>query len=385
MSGYDRQGRAERKRPSGNSLVTVGDIEAMLKGKVDSLVHHLLPNAKLDGREMCVGSLGGEPGQSLRIHVGNGPRRGWWKDFSSGEGGDCLKLVAAVQFGGDIKRAVPWAKSWLGLDDSDPARIEQQRAEIRAGSEERARQAEREREQIRASARARWMQGVPIAGTPVEVYLQHRGIDLARLGKVPGVLRYHPALQAGGGADAPKLPAMVAQVIGLDGKQRAIHRTYLKPDGRGKADAADGLVPDAKGRVDAKRALGNYWGGHIPVWKGTHQCTLRDIPEGTDVYVSEGIEDGLTAACADPSLRVIAMLSLGNLMAIELPPQMGRLIILKQNDPPGSKAAQLLQRCVTHHRAAGRRVCFVEPPRGAKDLNEVAQMGVNNKNMGEVA
>lgn len=382
MSGYDKQGRAERSRPKGSSLISVGDIEAMLKDKVDSLVHALLPNARVDGREMCVGSLGGEPGQSLRIHVGNTSRRGWWKDFSSGEGGDCLGLIAAVQFGGDIKRAVPWAKSWLGLDDQDPARIEQQRAEIRAGAEDRARRAEQEREAIRASARARWMQGQPIMGTPVETYLRHRGIDLARLGKVPGVLRYHPALQAGAGPDAVKLPAMVAQVIGLDGGQRAIHRTYLKPDGRGKADAADGLVPDAKGRVDAKRALGNYWGGHIPVWKGVHQCTLRDIPEGTDVYVSEGIEDGLTAACADPRLRVIAMLSLGNLMAIELPPQMGRLIILKQNDAPGSKAAQLLQRCVTHHRAAGRRVLFVEPPSGAKDLNEVAQSALD---MGRVA
>lgn len=385
MSGYDRQGRAERRRPSGNSLVTVADIEAMLKERVDALVHYLLPNARADGREMCVGSLGGEPGQSLRIHVGNTSRRGWWKDFSSGEGGDCLKLVAAVQFGGDIKRAVPWAKSWLGLDDKDPERIEQQRAEIRAASEDRARRAEQEREAIRASARARWMQAQPIMGTPAEIYLRHRGIDLERLGRVPGVLRYHPALQAGAGPDAVKLPAMVAQVIGLDGKQRAIHRTYLKPDGRGKADASDGLVPDAKGRVDAKRALGHYWGGHIPVWKGAHQCTLRDIPEGTDVYVSEGIEDGLTAACADPSLRVIAMLSLGNLMAIELPPQLGRLIILKQNDPSGSKAAQLLSRCVTHHRAQGRRVCFVEPPQGAKDLNELAQAARNNDNMGKVA
>jgi hypothetical protein len=163
-------------------------------------------------------------------------------------------------------------------------------------------------------------------------------------------------------------------ITNLAGEHIATHRTWLKLDGSDKAGAAE-LGLDDRGRPnDAKKVRGKYLGGHIPVWKGVQACPLRDVADGTDVYVSEGIEDGLTAAMADPSLRIIAMIALGNLAALELPPQIGRLIILKQNDPPGSKADQAMKRAVTHHRAAGRRVCFVTPPKGVKDLNVLTDM-----------
>jgi hypothetical protein len=182
-------------------------------------------------------------------------------------------------------------------------------------------------------------------------------------------LRCHLALPYGYGPDVPRLPAMVAMVTNLGGAHIATHRTWLTADGRDKAGAAE-LGLDARGEAnDAKKVRGRYLGGHISVWKGAQRCPLRDIAPGTDVYVSEGIEDGLTVAMADPSLRIIAMIAVSNLAALELPPQLGRLMILKQNDPPGSKAEKAVLRAVTHHRSQGRRVLFVPPPRGVKDLN----------------
>ena len=61
------------------------------------------------------------------------------------------------------------------------------------------------------------------------------------------------------------------------------------------------------------------------------------------------------------------------LRGLELPPQMGRLIVLKQNDAPDSPAAKTLAKAVAHHRGEGRRVLFAEPPAGVKDINDLAR------------
>lgn len=352
-------------------LIDVKEIEALLEQRIESLVGELLPNARKDGKEMCVGSIHGEPGQSLRIHVGAGSRRGWWVDFAGGEDkGDALKLVAVVLFGGDIKRAVAWAKGWLGLDDSDPGRIERVKLQAQAHAEQKARAAGVEEERARQGARRRWHQAAPLVrGDLVATYLARRGIDLSLLGRAPGAIRYHEALQYGFGEDSVVLPAMVSMITNLAGEHIATHRTWLKPDGSDKAGVEE-LGVDHRGRPrDAKKVMGKYLGGHIPIWKGAQACPLRDIAPGTDVYVSEGVEDGLTAAIADPSLRIIAMIALSNLIDLQLPPQMGRLVLLNQNDPPGSKADQAKRRGIAHHRAQGRRVFLVSPPVGAKDLN----------------
>ena len=52
-----------------------------------------LPNGKKIGPNWCVGSLAGEPGESLKIHA----RKGLWSDFATGEkGGDPVSLYAAI-------------------------------------------------------------------------------------------------------------------------------------------------------------------------------------------------------------------------------------------------------------------------------------------------
>lgn len=357
-------------------LIDVKEIEALLEQRIESLVNELLPNARKEGKEMCVGSIHGEAGQSLRIHIG-GAKRGWWRDFGGGDQdkGDALKLVAAVMFGGDIKRAVSWSKIWLGLDDSDPAKIERVKLQAKAQQEDKAREAAAADERARQGARRRWHQAKPLArGDLVATYLARRGIDLALLGRAPGAVRFHVALQYGFGDDAVVLPAMVSMITNLAGEHIATHRTWLKRDGSDKA-GADELGLDHRGRPrDAKKVMGKYLGGHIPIWKGAQACPLRDIAPGTDVYVSEGVEDGLTAAMADPSLRIVAMIALSNFVDLQLPPQMGRLILLNQNDPPGSKADKAKKRGIAHHRAQGRRVFLVDPPAGAKDLNVLTDL-----------
>lgn len=356
-------------------LLAVRDIEEMLKGRVKSLCHELFPNGEEHGHEFRVGSLAGEKGQSLAVHIG-AARCGTWKDFSGGavggrDRGDLLWLIACALFGGELGKAVAWAKSWLNLDDgqlrADPARIERHKLELAAAAERRAAEAAEKAKRSQASARKRWHAGMPIAGTIVETYLKGRAIDFRALGRMPGALRFHPKVQHGYGEDAIVMPAMLAAVTALDGTHVATHRTWLKPDGSGKAGPEDGIAKP-------KKVLGPFEGAHIPIWKGAcGDMPLRDIPAGTDVYVSEGIEDGGTAACADPSLRIVAGISVGNIGALQLPPQIGWLVILAQNDPPRSDAEKALHRAIAAQRARGRKVKVARPPRSAgKDLNAIA-------------
>lgn len=62
--------------------------------RFESLLHSWLPQGRRNGHEYKVGSLSGEPGDSLSINI----RTGVWKDFASNEGGsDPVSLLAAIR------------------------------------------------------------------------------------------------------------------------------------------------------------------------------------------------------------------------------------------------------------------------------------------------
>lgn len=381
---------SEMRRQSARSDQETREINDALTNNIERLCKELLPNGSKEGHEYVAANIhDGGKSRSLSVNIGPGHMRGVWVDFAHREHkGRPLALICQVACAGNWAEAYAWAREWLGWPDpraaaeADPevrARIAAEREARREKMErdrlQREAQAAEEREKIRKSAVARWQEAAVLAsGDPVVAYLAARGIDLgalyARTGQRPGAIRFNPSLQYGRsdpGKPAPyRGPAMVSMVTALDGAHIATHRTWLDPERPAKA-------PRELLGGDAKKVLGAYLGGHIPIWKGSSKAPLKDIPEGMDVYVAEGVEDGLTAACAKPELRVIAGISVGNLTELELPPQMGRLIILKQNDPPGSDAERAVMAAAAAHRERGRRVAFVRAPQGVKDLNELAQ------------
>jgi hypothetical protein len=76
-----------------------------------------------------------------------------------------------------------------------------------------------------------WAEAVDPVGTLVEAYLHSRSLVLPD----EPVLRFHPRCPCG----PDRLPAMVALMSDpMSGKPTGIHRTFLKPDGSGKADIA---------------------------------------------------------------------------------------------------------------------------------------------------
>jgi hypothetical protein len=216
----------------------------------------------------------------------------------------------------------------------DPATLAQREREAKAEAEKRAAQAKR-----------LWQESLPIAGTLAEVYLRGRGITCP----LPPTLRFHP--EAWHGPTARRYPAMVAAVQGAG--LPAVHRTYLRPDGAGKAglDGGDKLM------------LGGTQGGAV---------RLADGP--SRLVVAEGIESGLSLLCGllDDPITLWAGLSTSGLRGLRLPPQPGRLTIATDGDAPGREAAHAL---AERAHGLGWQVGILDPGNGA-DFNDILRRKV---------
>lgn len=187
-------------------------------------------------------------------------------------------------------------------------------------------------------ALAIWRESRPAAASPVERYLASRGIHVP----VPNSLRFHPRLWCR--EERSNRPAMVALVSDYSGKPMAIHRTYLKDDGSGKA-------PIQKPKLMFGPCAGNA------VWLASPMDELM---------LGEGIETCLSVmqATGKPAW---AALSASGLRKIMLPSQVCRVIVLADGDDAGEAAAQDCARRLLHE---GRCVHIARPPRGM-DFNDI--------------
>src|SRR5207248_1345775 len=108
-------------RRSGGRNMNAAEISRALSANIETLLLDLLPAGHREGHEWRCGSVAGEAGNSLGVHL-VGHKRGIWSDFSTDEKGDALDLVRAVH-GFNMGEAIGWSRRWLGLDDDvHPAR-----------------------------------------------------------------------------------------------------------------------------------------------------------------------------------------------------------------------------------------------------------------------
>lgn len=94
-------------------MIRAADVSRMLAQSAERFASELLPNGKRRGAEWMAGSVGGEAGESLKVHL-TGAKAGVWSDFSTGESGDLLDLWAAVR-NLDMRAALADAKDSLGV------------------------------------------------------------------------------------------------------------------------------------------------------------------------------------------------------------------------------------------------------------------------------
>lgn len=97
-------------------ILTAKDISQQLAARADSVARWLLPNGHAVSGMWHVGSVSGEAGNSLRIHL-TGNMAGVWCDYASGnqqDRGDLLNLIAAVR---NVKlgEAIKIGRDFLGI------------------------------------------------------------------------------------------------------------------------------------------------------------------------------------------------------------------------------------------------------------------------------
>jgi len=193
-----------------------------------------------------------------------------------------------------------------------------------------------------AWARDLWLQSHPIQGTPAATYLNSRGCTIP----ASRYLRFHPNCGHPDGSTWPALVCAFAFGTGVptDHEITGIHRTYLLPDGSGKASAEP-----------VKAMFGVCAGGAV-----------RLTAPRQKMVVAEGLENGIAVMMAS-GLPVWCAMSASNLANVLLPPIALDIIIAADPDPTGIEAAQAAEERWT---AEGRRVRAALPPVGM-DFNDL--------------
>lgn len=96
------------------------ELAALMADNAATIAQHLLPQGKKVAKEWKAGSIAGEPGQSLSVCL-SGAKRGVWRDFNAGVGGDLLDLWGQCR-ALSVAEAMREAKQFLGVHDTMPAR-----------------------------------------------------------------------------------------------------------------------------------------------------------------------------------------------------------------------------------------------------------------------
>ena len=185
-------------------------------------------------------------------------------------------------------------------------------------------------------ARRIWCEAQDPRGTPVEMYLQHRGVTLPDL----PVVRWHPNCPRTGGA----LPAMVALMTDPETNEpTGIHRTFLQPDGAGKAS------------LDRPKMM-----------LGRAGVIRLAVAEGVGLGLAEGIETSLSVMQVFGWRPVWAAGSRGGIATFPVLPAC-TLTIFADNDLPGLKAARA---CAARWAAAGHEADILAAP-PQRDFNDL--------------
>ncbi len=192
-----------------------------------------------------------------------------------------------------------------------------------------------------AAAMGIWNGAAAAVGTAAETYLTMRGLSYIANS---AALRFrtdcrHPS-------ERGFWSAMVALVVDPAGTPCAVHRTYLRADGSGKA--AIELQKASKG----------------PVWGGV----IRLDPVASELVVGEGIE---TAASAGRLLDLPAWSAVfaGNMATgLVLPTEVRSVVIAADPDAPGEKAAV---EAALRWKAEGRRVRIARTGQPGRDFNDL--------------
>ena len=302
-------------------------VAAALGERAEEVCRRYLPRGRRHGRYWTAGDVRGARGRSLFVRLAPPGTPGKWTDAATGEHGDLLDLIRIASGAASLRAALAEARAFLSLPP----------ATVAGGSDSYDR--------TQAACRL-WQRCRAIDGTHAETYLRARAIHRCRF----PALRFHPSLFHRDGGGMRRLPALVAAVTGADGRVTGVHRTWLDPSRPAKAPVER-----------PRKALGRV-----------HGLAVRfGAPATGTLLVGEGIETVLSIVTALPDTVAAAALSAGSLGAFAPPPGLARLVIARDNDPEGERAAErLARRC-----ASARVAALIVVPEGDDFNDDLVALG----------
>jgi hypothetical protein len=319
-------------------MINAKEISRRLTAHIGALAPELLPGGHQEGREWRAGSVSGERGASLGVHL-TGQKAGVWADFATGESGDALDLVRAVH-GLDMRAALAWSRSWLGIELGMMPFRPRSIGTSRPVAPQAAASGHRHDHWRRI-----WQATEPLAGTIGQTYLAARKATLPPRGDE--AIRFHPACPFKGGT----VPAMVALFRDVCSDEACgVHRTALLPDG------------SDRDRVRGKAMLGRAAGAAIKI-SPDDQVTLG-------LGLTEGIENALKIISLGWS-PVWAAGSAGAIAQFPVLPVIEELTIFADHDGEGKRAAQA---CARRWSEAGALAIVRTPLKSGLDWADAAGM-----------
>jgi hypothetical protein len=335
---------------------SAGELKRRLAEDCERAVETILPDCRREGSELRGHGQDG----ALWVVETRGSKRGVAlctcdPDLS----GDLLDLVAGARCGGDLSAAYRWALQYFGGTVNRPPP---------AAPSHRDPEKAYETEAVKRKRYWGWYERVqPGADGPVEAYLAGRGL-IRDIVEVPESLRFAPRClyvkddQSGRWTHRP---AMLAPVVDpITDQFIALHCTYL--------EQVRGVWRKVSSKP-ARKCWGRFGGGVIKLSNGASRQPLRDAPVGDGCVIGEGIENVLTASFLRPELRALAAISIGNILKIALPPQIGLVVLACDDDGEKMALRETYERAIRRWRHEGRSTEKMVPTRGYKDLNDQLQ------------
>jgi hypothetical protein len=314
---------------------------------------------------------------------------GAWKDFAGNEQGDAMDLVAygltGVKNHETRMRALEWVEDRFGIRDMDPETRKQLDEQGRRRREKMATEAaEVSAEARRRTQKAFYAAQETIIGTLPEIYLRGRSIDVGAIPNRCPSFRYRPDCEywpgRPDGGKAPQFPGMMSAMVDANARLGAVHYTFLEPDGRSKLKTLERGWFDEKsdGRrvgLSAKLMFPDTHGLVIRVTRGPSNLTCEEAAAAGKadwLLVTEGIEDAMSFALADPSNRVHAAGSLSAFLGVPDLACVKGYLIARDNDWDKPQAVEQFEKALVHFRSFGKPVEPIEMPREwGKDANDV--------------
>ncbi len=315
------------------------DIESTLKTSLPALTRALLgdPNAHRSTKtNLRYGSKG-----SLSIDLA----KGVWNNFETDESGNCFELIKTQMGFTDFKDVIGYAKDFLNCRPIEMAPMVSKELQ----SEKINNDDNKKKEIIEKIVK----NSVPVKGTIAETYLRKtRGLnqfEQADIRFVRSCQTYHQDKKT-------FVPALVSIARNDKGGVNNIELIKINPETGDKDYASDPI----------KQGFGARKGTYVEL--NTHHKSDK-------VYVSEGVETGLSILECDKNARVVTVLGKSNFRKLKLSGLQKNIVFCVDNDGADTFKSQMIIDAIDRAESSGFKVSVVMPDmlknKSKTDLNDV--------------